>query len=72
MISEEVVNKLRALPLEQQQKVMELVNELTARSLGTPRKSLKGAMSDLRVDLTEEDFDEVRTQVWTGFPRDVA
>jgi hypothetical protein len=72
MIVEEVVKKLQSLTPDQQRKVMELVDDLASQQPAVIRRSLKGSMSDLGVDLNEGDFRQIRTEMWRSFPRDAA
>lgn len=70
-ITEEVIEKLRALPEEKQRLVLEYVDTLGERNEGRrPRRSLKGLLSDVRVSITEEDIAEARREMWGNFPRD--
>ena len=70
-IAEEVLTRLRALPPDRQQEVLDFVQFLQTKSAArTPRRSLRGLWSDLRVDITEEDIAEVRREMWGGFPRE--
>ena len=68
-IEEAVVAKLRELPSEKQQKVLDF-----ARSLGTekkrPLKSGYGLWKDLGISISEEDIDEARKEMWGNFPRE--
>jgi hypothetical protein len=35
-----------------------------------PHKSLYGLWADLNVDISEEDIDEIRREMWRNFPRE--
>jgi len=71
-IEESVLEKIRALPPEKQQEVLEFVEFLYQRSVTKqPSRSLKGLWADLNVDITEEDIAEARRELWGGFPREV-
>ncbi|MBI3977116.1 MAG: DUF2281 domain-containing protein [Chloroflexi bacterium] len=68
-IEQSVVEKLRALPPEKQQEVLDFVEFLYERSgAKRPRRSLKGLWADLGVDITEEDIAEARREMWGNFP----
>lgn len=71
-IEQAVVEKLRALPPEQQEKVLEFVETLQPQSPTEkrPLRSVAGLWSDLDIDLTNEDIDEARREMWGNFPRD--
>ena len=68
-IEEAVVEKLRALPPERQQEVLEFIEELERRGpQQRPLKSVKGLWADLGVTITDEDIDEdiaeARREMW--------
>ena len=72
-ITEEVIEKLRALPEEKQRLVLEYVE-----SLGGPPKPpseapvrLKGLWAGLGIDVSEEDITEARREMWVNFPREL-
>ena len=70
-IEEAVVEKLRALPVDKQQEVLDFVEFLQGRSVvRAPLRSLKGLCADLNVDITEADIAEARREMWGNFPRD--
>lgn len=71
-IAEQVLDKLRDLPLEKQKEVLEYVDSLaTDASAAKPRRSLLGLWADLNVHITEEDIAEARREMWGNFPRDI-
>jgi hypothetical protein len=71
-IEQAVVEKLRALPVEKQQEVLDFVEFLHCKGVPKPpRRSLKGLWADLRIDITEADIAEVRREMWGDFPRDI-
>jgi galactose-1-phosphate uridylyltransferase len=72
-IPELVLEKLRDLPLDKQQAVLEFVESL--RENGTPAKPLKGFEGLLEkyiVQITEEDIAEARREMLGSFPRDIS
>ena len=70
-IEEQIVEKLRDLPPDKKQKVLDFVESLEQKHLGkTPRKSIKGLCPDLGIDITEEDIAEARREMWGNFPRE--
>lgn len=72
-IEETIVEKVRALPPERQQEVLDFVEFLQQRATATgkrPLRSVKGLWSDLDVNITEEDIAEVRREMWRNFPRE--
>jgi uncharacterized protein DUF2281 len=70
-IEQSVLQKLRALPPEKQQEVLDFVEFLESRTMPKkPRRSLKGLWADLGVDISEEDIAEARREMWGNFPRE--
>jgi len=35
-----------------------------------PRRSLKGVLADLQIDISEEDIREARNKMWRGYTKD--
>ena len=70
-LEQTVLTKLRALPVDKQQEVLDFV-EFLAQKIGAqkPRRSLKGLWADLGIDITEEDIAEARREMWGNFPRE--
>jgi mRNA-degrading endonuclease RelE of RelBE toxin-antitoxin system len=71
-IAEQVFERLRDLPPEQQRQVLEFVDSLMERTAKKPRRSLRGLWKDLNAEITEEDIAEARRQMWGNFPRDIS
>jgi Protein of unknown function (DUF2281) len=70
-IEQAVVEKLRVLPPEKQQEVLDFVEFLEQKNAAKqPRQSLMGALSHLNIEVTEEDIAEARREMWGNFPRD--
>jgi hypothetical protein len=72
-IEQQVVEKLRVLPPEKQQEVLDFVDSLKEKNGGPkkPRRSLLGLWADLNIHITEEDIAEARREMWGNFPRDI-
>jgi hypothetical protein len=69
---EKVLEKLRNLPPEKQEEVLEFVDQLKEKNgAKAPRRSLLGLWADLDVHITAEDIAEARREMWGNFPRDV-
>jgi hypothetical protein len=67
-IEESVLEKLRALPPEKQQEVLDFVEFLEQKNVPRrPWRRLKGLWADLGVDITEEDIAEARREMWGKF-----
>lgn len=70
-IEQTVVEKLRALPPEKQQEVLDFVESLEEQTASKPpRRSVKGLWADLGGDITEEDIADARREMWSNFPRE--
>jgi hypothetical protein len=71
-IKEALVEKVQLLPVEKQQEVLDFVDFLLQKNLQPQsRRSLKGLLSHLNLDITAEDFTEARREMWKDFPRDI-
>ncbi|MGB7553173.1 MAG: hypothetical protein WBM04_02295 [Candidatus Korobacteraceae bacterium] len=72
-IEEQVLERLRDLPPERQEKVLEFVDSLLEKGLAKrPLRSLRGLWKDLHIDITEEDIANARREMWGNFPRDIS
>jgi hypothetical protein len=70
-IEDSVIEKLRTLPPERKQQVLDFVEFLEQKSaVKQPRRSVEGLWADLGVQITEEDINEARREMWGNFPRD--
>ena len=71
-IEQAIVEKLRVLPVEKQQEVLDFVEFLQHKSAPPRRRhSPIGLCADLNVDITEADIAEARREMWGNFPRDI-
>lgn len=70
-IEQRVIEKLRELPPEKQEQVLQFLSSLQHAS-GAPKRSLLGLWSDLNSHITEEDIAEARREMWGEFPRDIS
>ncbi|MGL6140321.1 MAG: DUF2281 domain-containing protein [Planktothrix sp.] len=71
-LEQAVLDKLRTLPLDKQQEVLNFTEFLQQKNL--PKRSLKsvkGLCADLKIDITEEDIAQVRQEMWGNFPREI-
>jgi hypothetical protein len=70
-IEEAVAEKLKVLPTEKKQEVLDFVEFLQRKSVpAQPRPSLKGALAHLNIPVDEEDIAEARREMWGNFPRE--
>ena len=71
-LEQQVVNKLRELPPEQQEEVLEFVESLTRKNGSKePLRNLRGLWKNLNITITDEDIREARREMWGKFPRDI-
>lgn len=72
LVQDRVLRKLRELPPEKQEEVLHFVEFLAqreARPVG--RKNIEGLWADLDLDITEDDIEAARREMWGNFPREV-
>ena len=68
-IEQNVIEKLRQLPLEKQQEILDFAEFLCQKNATKPKlQSIKGLCADLTVDITVEDIDRAREEIWGNFP----
>ncbi len=64
-IADDVMERLRSLPPEKQRQALRYIEVLQRQTDNDrPRRRLKGLLSDLNVDITEEDIAEARREMW--------
>ena len=68
-IEEALVAKVRELPVDKQQEVLDFVSSLETKKK-RPLKSLYGLWTGHGVDISEEDIAEARKEMWGNFPRE--
>ncbi|HMQ14960.1 MAG TPA: hypothetical protein PKC49_03210 [Phycisphaerae bacterium] len=70
--AQKVMAKLRELTPEQQAEVLRLVEALSNSSgaASKPRRNPVGLLSDLNLDISAEEIDEARREMWGNFPRE--
>lgn len=72
-IEQQVLEKLRDLPAEKQQEVLDFVDSLQKKNgPKKPLRSLRGLWKDLNIQITDEDIAEARREMWGNFPRDIS
>ncbi len=70
-LEETVLEKVKVLPPNRKQEVLDFVEFLEAKEAKPqPRRSLYGILSDLGASVTEEDIAEARREMWGNFPRE--
>ncbi len=71
-LEQALLEKLRTLTPDKQQEVLDFAEFLhQKKSPKRPLKSVKGLCADLKVDITEEDIDQARKEMWGNFPREI-
>jgi hypothetical protein len=69
-LEQAVLEKLRELPPEKQQEVLDFADFLHQKVIPRrPLRSVKGLWADLDIDITEEDIAQARKEMWGNFPR---
>ncbi|MCP9493158.1 MAG: DUF2281 domain-containing protein [Pyrinomonadaceae bacterium MAG19_C2-C3] len=70
---EEAMSKMGSLPYDKQQEVLDFVEFIAQKSESQnkiPRRSLRGLWADLGLEVTAEDIDEARREMWSNFPHE--
>ncbi|MBD0385822.1 MAG: DUF2281 domain-containing protein [Nostoc sp. C3-bin3] len=70
-IEQAVLEKLRQLPIDKQQELLNFAEFLYQNTPKAPLRSPRGLCADLAVDITEQDITEARQEMWGNFPRDI-
>lgn len=66
-----VLENIKKLPAEKKQEVLDFAEFLVQKNEPKmPRRSLKGALADLDVHITEEDIREARKEIWSGYMKE--
>lgn len=72
-IEEAVVAKLRDLPADKQQEVLDFATFLETKAVKEepgPLTSLRGLWKGHGLSISAEDIDEARKEMWGNFPRE--
>jgi hypothetical protein len=72
-VIESIVERVEHLPIERQREVLDFAEYLQHKEKSSgkqPRKSLYGLWAGKGIDITEEDIDEIRREMWSNFPRE--
>ena len=68
-LEQAVLEKLRKLPPEQQQEVLEFTESLQSqKNTKTSLKSVKGLWSELKLEITGDQITQAREEMWKNFP----
>jgi len=65
-----LIDKLKSLPVEKKQEALDFIEFLEKKvSRKLPRQTCEGLWKDLKINITSEDIEEVRREMWGEFPR---
>jgi len=67
-LEQAVLEKLRQLPPDKQQEVLQFAESLQIQAVQPPLRSVKGLWSHLEEDITEDDLTQARQELWKNFP----
>lgn len=72
MTSEEVLlEKIKFLPPNLKQEAIHFVEFLQTKLVNKPKREISlGICEDLGIEITSEDIDETRKEMWKNFPRE--
>ncbi|MEH2086970.1 hypothetical protein [Nostoc sp.] len=71
-IEQAVLERLRQLPIEKQQQLLDFAEFLSQKTTPkTPLLSVRGLCADLKVDITQEEIAQARQEMWGNFPKDI-
>lgn len=66
-----LIEKIRRLPPDKQQKVFDFVEVIEQETKPKKqRRDLEGALAHLNIHVSIEDIKEMRKEAWKNFPRD--
>jgi hypothetical protein len=71
-LEQAILDAVRALPQDKKKGVLDHAEHLRWQEahLRSPRKTGRGLWADLKVDLSAEEIDEARQEMWKDFPRE--
>jgi hypothetical protein len=70
-LAQAVLQKLRSLPPDKQQQVLEFAEFLAHKNAPLrPQRSFIGMFADQGIHITEEEIAEARREMWGNFPRE--
>ncbi|MCY7347433.1 MAG: DUF2281 domain-containing protein [Pyrinomonadaceae bacterium] len=72
MTSEKVLlEKFKVLTTTRKQELLDFAEFLEQKeAVKHPRRSMKGALADLHINITEADIREARNEMWRGYTQD--
>jgi hypothetical protein len=70
-LEDDLVMKVGSLPVDKQRRVLEFVESLRSMDVVPRGESLAGTWEKYGIELSEEDFAQLRREIWARFPRDL-
>ncbi len=72
MTSEEILlEKYKILPKNRQDELIDFAEFLEQKEAKPkPRRSLKGALADLKINISDSEIREARNEMWRGYTKD--
>jgi hypothetical protein len=69
-IEQAIIERIRRLPPEEQREVLDFAEFLHHRRSAPPYRGVKGLWADLDAQVSAEEIDEARRELWGSFPRE--
>jgi hypothetical protein len=69
-IEQAIIERIRRLPPEKQREVLDFAEFLHHRRSTPPYRGVKGLWADLDAQVSTEEIDEARRELWGSFPRE--
>jgi siroheme synthase (precorrin-2 oxidase/ferrochelatase) len=71
-LEQAILDVVRALPPDKQEEVLNHAQHLREQIMQArrPRRVGRGLWANLNIDLSAEEIDEARREMWKNFPRD--
>jgi hypothetical protein len=70
-VEEVLMEKVKVLPPNRKQEVLDFAEFLESKeAVKRPRRSLKGVLADLDINISDEDIREARNEMWRGYTKD--
>lgn len=74
-IPQQILDKAASLPLEKQRELLDFADRLEKEVRGATRppwQSLAGALTHRKIDLSDEEIEQARREMWGNFPRNIS
>lgn len=66
-----VLENMKKLPVEKRREVLDFSEFLVQKDVKKkPRRSLKGALAHLNIQISDEDIHEARREMWRGYMKE--